>query len=430
VRPRSKDARAARRAAARFGLALPIAAPKPPDAAINAPSPGAIALITGPSGAGKSTVLRAIAGGARATHAVIDHAAITLPERPAVALLGADPDVAMRRLATTGLADARVFIRTPRQLSEGERWRLRLALALQRARRARKPALLIADEFAALLDRQAARTLARLLRRAVDRSGIAAAVATSHDDLAPHLAPDTVVRLGLGVPAQISGPMRRRTLDLSYAEGAPADYDALAQHHYRAGRPATLERVLTARAGADLAAVLVVSRPTLNSPHRDLAWPGRYTAGDKRARALHVNRELRTISRVIVDPRFRGVGVAVRLVARYLRDPLTPCTEAIAVMGDLCPFFERAGMTAYVLPPSARNARLEDALRAEHLEPSDLARPAVLTDRASPFLERELRLWAAASSATDRAADAPLGRLAALAASRLHTQITAYAHTA
>jgi len=424
------DHPAARRAAALFGLTLPAPTPEPHATRAPTPAPGAITLITGPSGAGKSTALRRLADRARRTHAVIDHAAITLDDKSCAALLGPEPNAAMHDLAAAGLADARAFIRTPSQLSDGERWRLRLALALRKAGRARKPALLIADEFAALLDRPTARTLARLLRRAATRTNLAVAVATSHDDLAPHLAPDAALRCRLNAPATLEGATPQRPLRIAYREGSPADYDALAPFHYRARRPATIDRVLAADLGADLAAVLVVSRPTLNSPHRDLAWPGRYSAGDKRTRARRLNREIRTISRVVVDPRFRGVGIAARLVARYLRDPLTPCTEAVAVMGALSPFFERAGMTAYTLPPSARNARLADALSAEGLDPADLTRPVALAERASPFLERELRRWAASSGSTERAKDAPIDRLADLARARLHTALTAYAHTA
>lgn len=59
--------------------------------------------------------------------------------------------------------------------------------------------------------------------------------------------------------------------------------------------------------------VLVVSMPVLNSRLRPLAWPSRYRTGDRRADARRINRELRTLSRVIVDPRVRGIGLATRL---------------------------------------------------------------------------------------------------------------------
>jgi len=156
---------------------------------------------------------------------------------------------------------------------------------------------------------------------------------------------------------------------IRFAPGSRADYAHLAHHHYKAGPPATIARtpegtpcIYAARDPDDrLAGVLVVSMPTLNSSWRKLAWPGVYNTGDKRRDALEINRSLRCLSRVIVDPRFRGLGVARRLVQHYLRHALTQRTEAIAAMGHICPFFEAAGMTAYSLPPSLRDARLHDA---------------------------------------------------------------------
>lgn len=220
--------------------------------------------------------------------------------------------------------------------------------------------------------------------------------------------------------------------------GTMRDYDALAVFHYRAGPPATVARgrrgapaVLRARdaeAGA-LAGVLVVSMPTLNGLWRDLAWPGRYSTGDKRRDAARVNAELRCISRVVVDPRWRGLGVARGLVRAYLDRPLTPATEALAAIGGVCPFFERAGMTPYLLPPAPHDARLLDALWACGVEPWSLLDSAIArrTLERRPWLERELRAWARGSPTTRRHAGADAAALARLAAARASVRITAYA---
>jgi N-acetylglutamate synthase-like GNAT family acetyltransferase len=58
-----------------------------------------------------------------------------------------------------------------------------------------------------------------------------------------------------------------------------------------------------------------------------------------------VNRHVRTISRVIVHPQFRALGIASQLVRRILQDCPTRYVEAVAAMGAVHPFFERAGMT-------------------------------------------------------------------------------------
>lgn len=232
--------------------------------------------------------------------------------------------------------------------------------------------------------------------------------------------------------------------ELSLEIGAASDYAPLSRFHYLAAAPARPVRVLVARQGTPKprdghwgprppeptpVGVLVVSMPTLNSAVRQLAWPGRFRAGDKRADATRVNAEIRTITRVVVDPRWRGLGVARRLVRAYLDDPLTPATEAIAAMGRLCPFFERAGMTAYPLGLRPRDARLADALHhagIDHRRLVDL--DAGRRAAADPWVAGELRLWANGSRATRPLMNDQPGRIAGLAGVRLGAHPIGYAH--
>lgn len=195
----------------------------------------------------------------------------------------------------------------------------------------------------------------------------------------------------------------------SISTGTPRDYAALAPLHYRAPAPRAASLYLVARdpaAGADPIGVLVVARAVLNGPWRECAWPGHFSRGTPSARARRINRELRVIARVIVDPRYRGLGLAVALVRAYLREPLTMRTEALAAMGVASPFFARAGMRAVETPPSRRTRELLSALAELHIEPASLACPARLP--RSPALARAIRRWAAASRATRHLADGPL----------------------
>lgn len=153
--------------------------------------------------------------------------------------------------------------------------------------------------------------------------------------------------------------------------GTRRDYDALAEFHYRAKRPATVTRVLVledrhetrgsrleewsrslksqASSGKPLrpVAVLVESMPTINCQLRDRATGGRYAGMDRSAAIRLLNAEVRCISRVVVDPRWRGLGLAVRLVKHALGTAATRHTEAMAAMGRVHPLFELAGMTRH-----------------------------------------------------------------------------------
>lgn len=147
--------------------------------------------------------------------------------------------------------------------------------------------------------------------------------------------------------------------------GTYADYAALARFHYRAGRPAIIAGILRCRAGRTLAGVLVAAHPTLHSSWRGRVWPDLDVRrfGGQRAHARAVNREVRTIARVVVDPRYRGLGVGVRLVRAYLRRAPTPRVEALAAMGQVSGFFVRAGMRMVEVPRTEATVQLARELR-------------------------------------------------------------------
>ena len=209
-------------------------------------------------------------------------------------------------------------------------------------------------------------------------------------------------------------------LPISIEPGSVTDYLALARHHYKAGRPATMKRVYVAHHqhanvtdrfrnvighdngdhSASTVGVLVLSLPRLSCELRDFATGGRYTKLDPRHRAHMLNKEIRTISRVIIDPRYRGLGLAVRLVCHALTHADTVYTEALAAMGRVNPFFERAGMTRYERPLRPEHARLLDVMHEIGIEPAWLASRTRLnhaleeTGLASrTWFESEVRRW-------------------------------------
>jgi ABC-type ATPase with predicted acetyltransferase domain len=167
---------------------------------INTLQHGQIALVTGPSGAGKSLVLHAIQ---RATPCVVALPIDPDQRRTPVELIGGTLPSALAALAAVGLADARRLVTQARRLSEGEKARLALALALANAQRG--PGLLLADEFLAPLDRHTARSAARSLRRAIPPS-VRLVCATARDEILDDLAPDIL----LYVPFEAEPEIHRR----------------------------------------------------------------------------------------------------------------------------------------------------------------------------------------------------------------------------
>lgn len=410
-------------------------------------APGVV-LVTGPSGAGKSTLLRAVVAACEARGTGVVRAdRIRVPsDRPVAALAASERlDSWLGCLSRAGLADARLFATPAGALSMGERARLRLALAFVRIERAKRvrgadAPLLVCDEFCSVLDRETAAGVAASLRRWATDARVV--VASAHADMECLLGPDVVVRTGrcdgIGIGA---GRGRARGPRVRLERGTLADYAGLARFHYRAARPASVCRVLRAvvagSGGASrVAGVLVVSHPTLNGAWREMAWPARYVVGvaDRVACARRLNREVRRISRVIVDPRDRGRGIASRLVGAYLADPITPATEAVSAMGRLSPFARSAGMVEYAMPPRPADDRLADMLDAVGLAPWELLdaeRVGAAREQRAGLLEWELGVWARDVRASVPKAmrdEQSVFSLAPLAAARLCAPPVAYAH--
>lgn len=391
---------------------------------------GQMALLTGPSGSGKSRTLGALAEhlGRRSLVVVRPQLAAPQADLLLIDVLGDDvaPDLVMTHLARFGLAEPALLARRVGELSEGQHHRVLLAEAFWRAARVGAHWILV-DEFCSVLDRVTAEGVAHTFARAAHASGMRVVCATAHDDLTDHLSPDLHLRF------DSTGSWRQRETarpapdPIIIGPGSKRDVDRLMAHHYLAGPPATRVGCLCALDSAhdETAGVLVVSMPTLNGVWRAQAWPGRYAGRDRRAAAARLNAEIRCISRVIVDPRYRGRGVARRLVEAYLSQPQTLATEAVAALGSICPFFERAGMTPYHLPRDAADARLADALESEGHEPwmlADVERARHIV--RSPLLVRELERWSRCRHVSQTE---PIER-ARLACARLCVTPKAYAH--
>lgn len=199
------------RAASMFGLGVDESRSLTivPRAEIPLPAPGVV-FITGPSGGGKSTVLRLIAGQCRAVdRPLVDLGAMpALPERPLVDALELPLERALEALSLAGLGDAFVMLRTPGELSDGQRFRVRLAQVMAMVDGARReagtpPPIILADEFCATLDRLTAKILARNVRKWVQRAGVTFIAATTHDDLLEPLQPQVLVWKDLGEAMEV-----------------------------------------------------------------------------------------------------------------------------------------------------------------------------------------------------------------------------------
>ena len=147
--------------------------------------PTDVVLFVGPSGSGKSSLMREVAKRLGA----VDAGALELPAVPLVEALPGTVDERLALLAACGLSEARLLLRTPAELSDGQRYRFRMAYALATA-----TGPIVLDEFTAALDRTLAKVVAFNLRKLATRAGRGVLCAAAHDDIAEDLNPDVLVR--------------------------------------------------------------------------------------------------------------------------------------------------------------------------------------------------------------------------------------------
>lgn len=322
--------------------------------------PGSVTLIAGPSGAGKTLLMRQIARcfplsqvvgdvDVPADVAVMDAVAPTRPIGEAIGLLTA-----------CGLGEPLLWVRSFDALSQGERFRARLARAISLWRRNGGRGPVLCDEFGSLLHARLAKAISFNLRKLAARERLAVVVATSREDIEADLRPDRVIRLVAGHCGTESRPdsfqlLKRPSNDgagakLSFADnlqvvpGTLRDYEVFAAMHYRQRQQVGFVSsvfVLRDRTNGELLGVVVYGHPSLELALRNKATSGRYV---RRARLL--NREVRVLKRLIIHPDVRGCGLGHELVRRTLPMAGARFVECLAAMGAVNPVFEKAGMRA------------------------------------------------------------------------------------
>ena len=184
-------------ALAPFGLAVSRkpSRPAPPPALrhllrICRTTTGVIA-ITGVSGSGKSTLLRTLAPRLRTTRRrvlLVQSLSQRMPARTLADALKGPLPAALATLARCGLADATLLPRSAREMSDGQRTRLAIALALSH-----RAHVLLIDEFASVLDRITARAVCLSVAACMRRENRLLIVATAHTDVLAWLSPSVIV---------------------------------------------------------------------------------------------------------------------------------------------------------------------------------------------------------------------------------------------
>jgi ABC-type ATPase with predicted acetyltransferase domain len=149
-----------------------------------------VIYVTGQSGSGKSCLLREMASGLSDEGKLVAYLDdVQFDDRPIIDQIGVTMLEATQLLSMAGISDAYLYIRKPSELSDGQRYRFRLAKLIEL-----NADVWVADEFGAVLDRVTAKVVAYNLQKVARKNKKAVIVATTHTDLIDELGPDLLIR--------------------------------------------------------------------------------------------------------------------------------------------------------------------------------------------------------------------------------------------
>jgi len=310
--------------------------------------PTDIVYITGDSGSGKSVLLRAI------KQDLGDDAVDMMDirpdlNRPLIETVGNTFEEALELLSKVGLNDAFLFLRTYDQLSDGQKYRYRLAKFVES-----KKEWWVLDEFAATLDRDTAKIIAFNLQKLARQQGKAVLAATTHTDLFDDLRPSVHIHKRFGKEICVVYYTNQPALECSLLKEmhveacSMADWGQVAGFHYRTHRVSAPRKIFRLRRRDELCGVIVYCYPPATCFGRRLVLP--------RMTIKEMNEKLSIISRVVVHPKYRTIGLGAKLVRDTLPLAGTPFVEMPAVMAKYNPFAEKAGMRKIVEQPAPKEA--------------------------------------------------------------------------
>ena len=250
---------------------------------------------------------------------------------------------ALKILGKIGLAEAGLILRPVKTYSAGELFRFKLALAI-----AAGIETLIIDEFGMQLDDILACNIAFSLRKLANREGLSIFVASCRDTYLQDLQPDISFNLdeaGVRICRKFyrrRKPSYSRRLTVERADNKI--WKCFAHWHYKSHRTGPTSNVFTLNFDGKPVGIIVYGYPSIFSSPRNIATDGKFNSNVPQF-VQKLNSEMRVIRRVVILPKYRGVGLASELVRKSIEmlPEQIKFVECLTSMGEYCGFLKKAG---------------------------------------------------------------------------------------
>jgi ABC-type ATPase with predicted acetyltransferase domain len=347
-----------------------------------------IVYITGDSGSGKSVLLKALEKDIRQD---LELTCINIadikpePNKPLIETVGKSLEEALELLSRVGLNDAFLFLRTYEQLSDGQKYRYKIAKMIESGAQ-----FWILDEFAATLDRDTAKIVAYNLQKLARQQGKAVLAATTHTDLFEDLNPSVYIYKKFGKEIDIHYYPNQTAKECSIVkemrieQGTTEDWRKLSGFHYRSHKIAGPRKIFTLKRGEELCGVIVYCYPPPTCFGRRLVLP--------KMSMKELNEKLSIITRVVVHPKYRTIGLGTKLVKETLPLVGTPYVEMPAVMAKYNPFAEKAGMQKIAEQPPPKEAlKIAETLRPLGFNIQLLGSEKYISDKLQNLSQKEIQ---------------------------------------
>ena len=300
-------------------------------------SQGEINYIYGMSGSGKTSIFNELKS--QYGKDCVDIGSIRPSKKPLVDDLGKDMEKNLKLLSRVGLCEVANYINPYSSLSAGQQFRYKLLKAL-----ISKKKYILCDEFCSTLDKTTSKIVCYNLAKIFKDFGKTLILFGVHTHFVNELQPvffkkhfgSKLEKITQVVP---ENPEKFELYDkLEFGVGDIKDYNQLKIFHY-VNHNLTFQRAIYKLSYEGLTiGVICFCFPSLMLKGRNECSPKYKTAGGK-----VVNKEVVNISRIIIHPTFRGIGLSTILLKKgielfYKEHPDTRLIELISTMSHFNPF--------------------------------------------------------------------------------------------